>query len=420
MSLEKFKICVVGLGYVGLPLAVAFAKTKEVVGFDINESRTQDLAKGRDTLGEVSNNTLKISSNLSFTSDLNQTRDCNCYIVTVPTPVDSKNTPDLSPLESASRLVGSVLNSGDFVIYESTVYPGVTEETCIPILESLSGLVLNKNLFCGYSPERINPGDKVNKLENIEKITSGSNSYAAQIINSLYGSIIDAGTHLAPSIKVAEAAKVLENTQRDLNIALTNELAVICDHLNINTKNVIEAASTKWNFHTYYPGLVGGHCIGVDPYYLTFKSEMEGYIPNVILAGRKVNDGMAYYVADRVLRSIPKRADKNNRCLIMGYTFKEDCLDIRNTKVRDLALKLSESLVVDIFDPYLMTEHINMENVTVIDSPVENTYDCIVLAVPHKKIMSMGIKKIKSFGKAKCFIFDLKSAFSSKDVDAQL
>ena len=309
------------------PLAAAFAKKFNVIGFDIDSSRIQDLTGGIDITGELSDHELKNVDNLSFTSNINDARNCNFYIITVPTPVDSNNIPDLSFLKSASQSVGSVLEVDNFVVYESTVYPGVTEEICIPILESMSGLVLNKNLFCGYSPERVNPGDKLNKLENIKKITSGSNDHAANIIDNVYVSIIEAGTHLAPSIKVAEAAKVVENTQRDLNIALINELAIIFNHLGVNTKDVIDAASTKWNFHPYRPGLVGGHCIGVDPYYLTYKSELEGYIPDVILAGRKINDGMAQYISDRVIINLNQSGDSHDlkRCLILGFTFKEDC-----------------------------------------------------------------------------------------------
>ena len=423
MSVSNFKICVVGLGYVGLPLAVAFAKSTSVIGFDINEPRIQDLAQGLDTTGEITNDKLKMSRNLSFSSNIDDVRNCNCYIVTVPTPVDSNNTPDLSPLESASHSVGTVLNAGDFVIYESTVYPGVTEETCIPILESVSGLVLNKNLFCGYSPERINPGDKVNKLENIKKITSGSNSYAATVINDLYGSIIEAGTYLAPSIKVAEAAKVIENTQRDLNIALMNELAVICDQLGMNTKDVIDAAATKWNFHDYRPGLVGGHCIGVDPYYLIHKSKLEGYIPDVILAGRKINDGMAEYVSDRILRNIQPYgdADKPQKCLILGYTFKEDCPDVRNTKVHDLVMNLRQSKVdVDVFDPHILGSTASSLDINFITSIKNNGYDAIVIAVPHSEFIDWGAEKIRGFGAGKCFIFDLKSVFPKDLVDGQL
>ena len=299
----------------------------------------------------------------------------------------------------------------------------MTEEICIPILESMSGLVLNKNLFCGYSPERVNPGDKLNKLENIKKITSGSNDHAANIIDNVYVSIIEAGTHLAPSIKVAEAAKVVENTQRDLNIALINELAIIFNHLGVNTKDVIDAASTKWNFHPYRPGLVGGHCIGVDPYYLTYKSELEGYIPDVILAGRKINDGMAQYISDRVIINLNQSGDSHDlkRCLILGFTFKEDCPDIRNTKVFDLAQSLQKSgVAVDIFDPYLPGDYLVSLGLNQISSIKPNTYNAIIVAVPHKEFLDLGLERIKSYGSDKCFIFDLKSVFPKDSVDEQL
>ena len=423
MELDDLKIGVVGLGYVGLPLALAFAKKFRVIGFDINKPRIHQLVGGLDSTGEVEVGELENATNLRFCSEIQELHECNFFIVTVPTPVDSNNTPDLEPLESASRLISTVLNAGDFVVYESTVYPGVTEDICIPILESESNLVLNKNLFCGYSPERINPGDKFNKLENIKKVTSGSNSYAASIVNNAYGSIITAGTHLAPSIRVAEAAKVIENTQRDLNIALMNELAIIFDHLGINTKDVIDAAATKWNFHPYRPGLVGGHCIGVDPYYLTYKSELEGYIPDVILAGRKINDGMAHYVSDRIIKNLNLVSNKNDsqRCLILGFTFKENCPDVRNTKVLDLAESLQKfGINIDIFDPHLPSDYLmppSLNQITLIEPKV---YDAIVVAVPHTEFLDWGIERIRSYGLDKCFIFDLKSVFPKDCVDAQL
>ena len=423
LKLDDLKIGIVGLGYVGLPLAVAFAKKFGVIGFDINERRIHELMEGLDSTGEVGKEGLIVANNLSFSSKIEELHVCNFFIVTVPTPVDSANTPDLGPLRSASRLIAKILTAGDFVVYESTVYPGVTEETCIPILESLSGLVLNEILFCGYSPERINPGDKLNKLENIKKVTSGSNRYAASIVNDVYGAIITAGTHLAPSIRVAEAAKVIENTQRDLNIALMNELAIIFDHIGVNTKDVIDAAATKWNFHPYRPGLVGGHCIGVDPYYLTYKSELEGYIPDVILAGRKINDGMSHYVSDRIIKNLNPESNGSDseRCLILGYTFKENCPDVRNTKVLDLAKSLQKSGInIDVFDPHVPSDYLMPSSLNRITSIEPNIYDAIVVAVPHAEFLSWGIERIRSYGLEKCFVFDLKSVFPKDSVDAQL
>jgi len=423
VELDDIKIGIVGLGYVGLPLAVSFAKKFKVVGFDISEVRINELVNGIDSTHEVDIDKLKTNINLSFTSIIDELNECNFYIVTVPTPVDLSNIPDLTHLKSATQLIAKVLRSGNFVVYESTVYPGVTEEICIPILESESGLVLNKSLFCGYSPERINPGDKLNKLENIKKVTSGSNSYAASLIDDVYKAIITAGTYLAPSIKVAEAAKVIENTQRDLNIALMNELAIIFNHLGVNTKDVIDAAATKWNFHPYRPGLVGGHCIGVDPYYLTYKSELEGYIPDVILAGRKINDGMAHYVSDRVIKSLNLISNKNDlkKCLILGFTFKENCPDIRNTKVLDLSKRLQEfGIKIDIFDPYLPSNYLKSLGLNQITLIEPETYNAIIVAVPHKEFLDWGMDQIRSYGLKKCFIFDIKSVFPKDSVDEQL
>ena len=331
-----------GLGYVGLPLSLTFARKFPVIGFDIKMDRVEALKNHIDVTGEVERQELELSSNLKFTSKLEDLASCNFFVVTVPTPVDDQNVPDLGSLRAASEVVAKVIKVGDFVVYESTVYPGVTEEVCIPIVEQNSGLKLNEDFFCGYSPERINPGDKTNKLEDIVKVTSGSNYAAANFIDAVYSSIISAGTYKAKSIKVAEAAKVVENTQRDLNIALMNELAVIFGKLNLNTKDVIEAASTKWNFHAYAPGLVGGHCIGVDPYYLTYRSMQEGHIPDVILAGRKINDNMPVYIAERLLERLALDAPLRPglKCLVLGFTFKEDCSDVRNTKV----LKMTECI----------------------------------------------------------------------------
>jgi UDP-N-acetyl-D-glucosamine/UDP-N-acetyl-D-galactosamine dehydrogenase len=423
MNIEDIKIGVLGLGYVGLPLAVAFSKIYPVLGYDINTKRVQELKTYYDHTGEVDSGELERLDKLTFCSDISDFSLCNFYILTVPTPVNSDNKPDLSSLISATQSISGVVSSGNFVVYESTVYPGVTEETCIPILESISGLVLNKSLFCGYSPERINPGDQGNSIENIMKITSGSNDYAASVIDRLYSSIITAGTYLAPSIRVAEAAKVIENTQRDVNIALMNELAVICDHLGINTTDVIDAASTKWNFHSYSPGLVGGHCIGVDPYYLAYRSELEGYIPDIILGARKINNDMAKYVADRLVKNLVQKNVRINKSkiLILGFTFKENCSDTRNTKVRDLTEELEAlNCNVKIFDPYVASASAAASGVTVIDEVQANTYDAIIIAVPHRKFLDWGIDKIRSFGKSDCFVFDLKSAFPADFVDAQL
>lgn len=423
MKIESIKIGIVGLGYVGLPLAVAFAEKYSVVGFDVNIDRIKQLKSTHDSTGEVSSSELNGLDSLTFCSDPCDLASCNFFIVTVPTPVDSDNKPDLTPLKLASESLGGVIRDGDFVVYESTVYPGVTEEICIPILEDLSGLVLNKSLFCGYSPERINPGDKENKLQNIKKVTSGSNSYAALVIDELYSSIIAAGTHLAPSIRVAETAKVVENTQRDLNIALMNELAVICDHVGINTSDVINAASTKWNFHQYRPGLVGGHCIGVDPYYLTYKAELEGYIPDVILAGRKINDGMAKYVADRFVGRMSQHYSQkvDGKVLVLGFTFKENCPDIRNTKVYDLVKELEQSkLNVHVYDAQVTGKDSALLDISFINEINPHSYDGIVIAVPHRDIVEWGIDKIRSFGRRDCFVFDLKAAFASHLVDDQL
>jgi UDP-N-acetyl-D-galactosamine dehydrogenase len=408
----KVVIGVIGLGYVGLPLAVEFGKVYATVGFDINEKRIDELKKGIDLTLEVEPEQMQKSVNLTFSSNLNDLSDCNLYIVTVPTPVDKHNVPDLSPLKNASSMLGKILKRNDIVVYESTVYPGATEEVCVPILEKESGLVFNSDFFCGYSPERINPGDKKNKLTTIRKITSGSNEEVAEKIDTIYGSIIKAGTYKASSIKVAEAAKVIENAQRDINIAFVNELSKIFNKLNIDTIEVLEAAETKWNFLPFRPGLVGGHCIGVDPYYLAQKAQEVGYHPEIILAGRRINDGMGEYVANEIVRLHIKEDKKiaNSKVLILGITFKENVPDIRNSKIVDIYAGLKNFYFqVDICDPHASAEEVKHEyNVELNDFKQINfsDYSCIVLAVAHNDFKDIDIASIK---KAGCIIYDVKS-----------
>ncbi|MCH9843026.1 MAG: nucleotide sugar dehydrogenase, partial [Gammaproteobacteria bacterium] len=358
-SSQNLKLAVIGLGYVGLPLAVEFGKTRSVIGFDTNTARIQELRVGIDKTLEVEENELRDAKNLIFTVDKEDLKSANCYIVTVPTPINSQKKPDLSPLLQASELISRVLNQGDVVIYESTVYPGATEEECVPVLEKYSNLKYNEEFFCGYSPERINPGDKLHRITDIKKVTSGSTSKIADLVDDLYNEIITAGTHKAQSIKVAEAAKVIENTQRDLNIALINELAIIFDKMNIDTEEVLEAAGSKWNFLPFRPGLVGGHCIGVDPYYLTHKAQLTGYNPEIILAGRKMNDGMSSYIVSNLISAMKDKGIpvKKSKILIMGLTFKENCPDLRNTKVVDLIYELKTyDSQVEVFDPWVDEE----------------------------------------------------------------
>ncbi len=390
--MNDLKICVVGLGYVGLPLAVAFAEKFHVTGFDINISRVQELNNNIDKTLEVEEKLLeKIGSNIDFISDINDAIDCDIYIITVPTPIDKANRPNLKPLTDSSRLVGKILNKNNIVIYESTVYPGVTEDICVPELENASGLRFNKDFFCGYSPERINPGDKEHTVTKILKVTSGSTPEIAKKIDWLYNQIIIAGTHLASSIKVAEASKVIENTQRDMNIALINELALIFDQMNIDTNEVIAAAATKWNFIKLTPGLVGGHCIGVDPYYLTFKAEELGYKPNLILASRQINNGMGKYIADKTIKEMIKagKVIKNANILVLGVTFKEDCPDMRNTKVVDIIDELKEfDVKVDVYDPWVNPdEEKKYYKHGIISDPLKNNkkYEAIIVAVAHKQ-----------------------------------
>jgi len=405
------KITVIGLGYVGLPLAVEFSKKGfNVVGFDINENRITELKNSFDKTGEVEPAQITNNNNLSFTLSLKDIQDSNFYIITVPTPIDKFKNPNLTPLIESSKLVASVLSKGDIVIYESTVYPGCTEEICVPQLEKTSGLLFNKDFYCGYSPERINPGDPIRKVHNIVKITSGSTPETATKVDELYKKIVTVGTHKAPSIKVAEAGKIIENTQRDVNISLINELALIFDRLDIDTLEVLEAAGTKWNFLPFRPGLVGGHCIGVDPYYLTHKAESVGYYPEVILSGRRINDNMGVYIANKIVKLMVSKENiiKGARALILGVTFKENCPDIRNSRVIDVVKELdSFGINVDVYDPYAIKEEVKQEyNIDLINS-IELNYDVIVLAVSHEEFLSLDYCKI-GVGKD-TIIYDVKS-----------
>lgn len=424
MNLEDVKIGIIGLGYVGLPLAAAFGNIRDVIGFDIDESRIQDLNAFHDKTSELSAAEIKKSKYLTFTSDLEVLSKCNCYIVTVPTPIDSQNRPDISSLINASKMISSILDKGDVVIYESTVYPGLTEEKCVPELSLGSKLKFNQDFYVGYSPERINPGDKKHKLQDIVKITSGSNPATADLIDELYSQIIKAGTFKASSIKVAEAAKVIENTQRDVNIALINELAKIFNLMNLDTHEVLMAAETKWNFLPFKPGLVGGHCIGVDPYYLTFKAQELKYNPEIILAGRRINDGMAEYVSYKLDEAIKKDNPilKNSKVLILGLTFKENCPDLRNSKVFDIVSSLVKiGYIVDVYDP-LVTESVSFPDdcSSIILDPKKSEYNAIILAVAHNIFIEMGIKKIRSFGKDNHIFYDLKSLFDIENSDLRL
>jgi len=412
MNINDAKVCIVGLGYVGLPLAVEFGKFRETIGFDINQKRVGELKSYIDSTLEVTTDEIKSSDRLSISSNIDAIKNSNVYIVTVPTPIDENNTPDLQPLIKSSKMLSSVLKVGDVVIYESTVYPGATEEICIPILESGSGLKFNIDFFGGYSPERINPGDKENTLTTIKKITSGSNPETAIFVNDLYLTIIKAGTHMASSIKVAEAAKVIENTQRDLNIAIINEFAKIFNILNIDTEEVLDAAGTKWNFLPFKPGLVGGHCISVDPYYLTYKAKEVGYQPEVILAGRRINDGMGAYVATKLVKAL---SSKNihideSRVLILGFTFKGDCPDIRNTKIIDIVHELqSFNIKVDVNDEWASPIEVQKEyGLNMLSDLSRYKYDAIILAVDHSHYKSWGESKIRKLGKKQHILYDLK------------
>jgi len=424
ISSEKIKIGVIGLGYVGLPLAVEFGKKYPVLGFDINQKRVDELSAGHDSTLEVSDEELQDIKQLNFSCDKQKLASCNIYIVTVPTPIDESNAPDLTPLCKASELLGEFVQKGDVVIYESTVYPGATEEVCLPIIEKVSGLVFNKDFFAGYSPERINPGDKVNTLTKIMKITSGSTPEIGEFVNELYGSIITAGTHLAGSIKVAEAAKVIENTQRDLNIAIINEFAKIFNRLGIDTEEVLNAAGTKWNFLKFKPGLVGGHCISVDPYYLTHKAQEVGYRPEVILAGRRINDGMGEYVATQLVKKLSSQKIHVDeaKVLVLGFTFKGDCPDVRNTKIIDIVNELKDfNMSVDVYDDWANPAEVEHEyGLSLVSELKENHYDGIVLAVDHSEFKEMGSDAIRKFGKQKHVLYDVKHVFGTKDSDIRL
>ena len=425
LNLNKIKLAVIGLGYVGLPLAVEFGKKREVIGFDINATRIKDLVAGHDKTLVITEGELNDAKHLNLTSKSEDLTECNFYIVTVPTPIDKDNKPDLNPLYEASKLVGSILKKNDIVVYESTVFPGATEEECVPILEKKSNLKFNKDFFVGYSPERINPGDKEHTLTKIVKVTSGSTNDSAILIDKLYKEIIEAGTHLAPSIKVAEAAKVIENTQRDLNIALVNELAIIFKMMSLDTKDVLKAAQTKWNFLPFKPGLVGGHCIGVDPYYLTYKSETLGYVPEVILSGRKLNDRMGTYVSEEFIKEIIKRGlDKENnpKILLLGLTFKENSSDLRNNKTVDIYNHLKKKgYQVDVYEPWASSKETErLYGFELVEYPAKNSYEGVILAVSHKIFKDMGIKEIRSFGKVDHVLYDLKNTFEIKDSDLRL
>ena len=413
---KDLQLAIIGLGYVGLPLALEFAKKRKVICFDINQNRIEQLKSGIDKNLEFSKVDLQSSKQLNFTYSKQDLKSANCYIVTVPTPIDEFKKPNLSPLFNASEMIGKIIKKGDLIIYESTVYPGCVEEDCVPILEKFSELKFNQDFFCGYSPERINPGDKNHTISNIKKITSGSTSQACDIVDDLYNEIITAGTHKAPNIKVAEAAKVIENTQRDLNIALINELSIIFNKMNIDTQAVLDAAGTKWNFLPFKPGLVGGHCIGVDPYYLTHKAESIGYRPKIILAGREINDNMGAYVASELVREMKKKniKIKEARILIMGLTFKEDCADIRNSGVENVIKKLIEfNCNLDLYDPWADREEIKeIYKAYPYSELSQNTYDGILIAVGHEKFKKMDIKDISKLCKKNHVIYDLKYIFS--------
>jgi UDP-N-acetyl-D-glucosamine/UDP-N-acetyl-D-galactosamine dehydrogenase len=423
-GLSRHRIAVIGLGYVGLPLAVEFGKKYRTVGFDINPARIKELKAGRDITLETSRGELEATRKLRFSAKPADLKFCNVFIVTVPTPIDQYKRPDLTPLIKASETVGRVLKKGDIVIYESTVYPGCTEEICVPVLESFSSLRFNKDFYCGYSPERINPGDKNHRLATIKKVTSGSMPRIADLVNALYASIITAGTHQASSIKVAEAAKVIENTQRDVNIALINELALIFKRIGIDTEEVLRAAGTKWNFLPFRPGLVGGHCIGVDPYYLTHKATEIGYHPEMILAGRRINDGMGAYVAQQIVKLMTERRIMvgGSKILILGLTFKENCPDLRNSKVMDIIGELRRfDANVDVHDPWADADAAYREyGLRPVRTPKDAAYDAIVLAVGHDEFKNLGVRKIRRWAKKTHVLYDVKYLFASDQTDGRL
>jgi UDP-N-acetyl-D-galactosamine dehydrogenase len=423
-ELSNVKLCIVGLGYVGLPLAVEFGKKYRTIGFDLNSNRVDALISGTDATLEVSSAELKEARQLEFTTDTGAIAVCNVFIVAVPTPIDAAKRPDFKPLEGASRTVAKALKKGDVVVFESTVYPGATEEVCVPLLEQGSGLKYNQDFFCGYSPERINPGDKLHRLPSIVKITSGSTPEAALFVDELYKSIITAGTFPASSIKVAEAAKVIENTQRDVNIALINELALIFEKLDISTHEVLAAARTKWNFLPFSPGLVGGHCIGVDPYYLTHKAQEVGYHPNMILAGRRLNDNMGNYIASTVIKKMVKKGIDiaNSRILVLGLTFKENCPDLRNTRVIDIIAEFADyGISVDVYDPWVHSDEAFREyQIRLIEHLQEDTYSGIVIAVAHQQFAEMTVSQLRKLCKNVSVIYDVKSLFPRDQVDGCL
>ena len=424
LSLDNVNIGIIGLGYVGLPLAVEFGKKYPTLGFDINKKRIEDLKQGHDFTLEVSRGELAESAFINYSFEVEALQRCNVYIVTVPTPIDEHKQPDLTPLIKASQMLAKVISKGDVIIYESTVYPGATEDVCIPEIEQYSNLKFNEDFFAGYSPERINPGDKEHRVTNILKVTSGSTAEIADFVDSLYSSIITAGTYKASSIQVAEAAKVIENTQRDLNIALINELAVIFNKLNIDTEEVLKAAGTKWNFLPFRPGLVGGHCIGVDPYYLTHKAQSIGYNPEVILAGRRINDGMAAYVVTQLTKTMIKRKLQINgaNVLVMGLTFKEDCPDVRNTKIVDILTELREyNINVDVYDPWVAPEDAKNEyDIDLIEAPKQQYYDAIIFAVAHHQFKAMSNNDILALTKNEHIIYDLKYMLDPELADIRL
>jgi UDP-N-acetyl-D-galactosamine dehydrogenase len=424
MQLKDIKLAVIGLGYVGLPLAAEFGRRRPVIGFDISQRRIDELKTGSDATLETTREELAAAKHLHYTTNPDELKNCNCYIVTVPTPIDAYKRPDLVPLLKASETIGKILKKGDIVIYESTVYPGCTEDDCVPVLEKHSGLRFNQDFYCGYSPERINPGDKQHRLTSVRKVTSGSTPPIADLIDSLYNEIITAGTHKAESIKVAEAAKVIENTQRDLNIALINELALIFNKLEIDTEAVLKAAGSKWNFMPFRPGLVGGHCIGVDPYYLTHKAQAIGYHPEIILAGRHLNDSMGAYVVAQLVKAMTKKRlhVEGARVLIMGLAFKENCPDLRNTRVVDIVTELREyNCGVDVYDPWVSVEEAQHEyQIIPIKKPKPGTYDAVVIAVAHNEFREIGAAGIRAFGKEGCVVYDLKYVLEKNDADLRL
>ena len=424
ITLDTTRLAIIGLGYVGLPLAVEFGKNMPVVGFDINEPRVKELESGTDSTLEVSDDELKEAVQLEYTADIEKLKQCNVYVVTVPTPIDKSKNPDLTPLIKASAMLGKVVSRGDVIIYESTVYPGATEEVCIPEVEKASGLSFNKDFYAGYSPERINPGDKEHRVTTILKVTSGSTPEIADYVDALYQSVITAGTHKASSIRVAEAAKVIENTQRDVNIALINELSLIFNRLGIDTEEVLKAAGTKWNFLPFRPGLVGGHCIGVDPYYLTHKAQEIGYNPEMILAGRRLNDNMGPYVVSEVIKLMLKKRIHiaGAKVLIMGLTFKENCPDLRNTRVVDMVDELNQyGANIDVYDPWVDKSEAEHEyGIKPVDALKDGTYDAIILAVSHDQFKAMGAEAIHRLGKDKHVLFDIKYLLKADEVDGRL